>query len=207
MPVIAATGNIIWEFLWAFVFPINLGILAVWGVRFWFILDVVINTSLFFYGSKQTIIPEFKKGMTGIIIFLLAAWAALLYSFIYMKLDNGMGAVTAMISNVIMSALYIIMIFRKPDLWRISVRTAWYKFLGTGSITAIAVHIPSFRHNYFLMSLGALAFVLDVYYIYLLSYLKSFRRKNKTHSLQKRDEILKDAGFNPLSKTLPITSN
>jgi hypothetical protein len=203
MPIVAATGNIVWEFLWSFVFIINLGPAAVWGVRVWFFLDVIINASLLLYGSKQMIIPEFKKNSTIIFLFLLLCWSGILYSFIYMKLDNGMGAVTAMITNLVMSVLYILMVFRRPDLWRISVRTAWYKFLGTGSITAISFHLSSFRSNYFLICLGVIAFILDIYYICLLSYLKTFKG-GKVHSLQKRNAILKNSGFDPLAADMPV---
>jgi hypothetical protein len=203
MPMIAGTGNIVWEFLWSFVFIINLGPAAVWGVRIWFFLDVIINLSLLVYGSRQVVIPEFKKNGTIIFLFLLFSWFGILYSFIYMKLDNGMGAVTAMITNVVMSVLYIIMVFRKPDLWRISVRTAWYKFLGTGSITAISFSLVSFRSNYFLICLGIIAFILDIYYIYLLSYLKSFKGA-KVHSLQARNNLLKESGFDPLDAQMPV---
>ena len=206
MPIIAATGNIVWEFLFGFIFPINLGPAAAWGVRIWFFLDVVINIFLLSLGSKQMIVPEFKKNIVIIFLFLIAAWYAILYSFVYMKFDNGMGAVTAMISNVVMSILYILMIFRKPDLWRISVRTAWYKFFGTGSITLISFHEPSFRSNYFLLSLGVIAFILDTFYILLLSYLKTFKGTKK-HSLQKRNDILKSSGFDPLKKGTPVLAN
>ena|GEM_PF-6029304 len=148
------------------------------------------------------IIPEFKKYSILIFLFLLLCWSGILYSFVYMKLDNGMGAVTAMITNVVMSILYILMVFRKPDIWRISVRTAWYKFLGTGSITAISFHI--FRSNYFLLCIGMIAGILDIYYIYLLSYLKTFKGATQ-HSLQKRNTILKEARFDPLDPDMPIT--
>ena len=203
MPIISATANIVWEFLWAFVFIINVGPAGVWGVRIWFFLDVIINGSLLLYGKKQMIIPEFKKYSILIFLFLIVSWSGILYSFVYMKLDNGMGAVTAMITNVLMSVLYILMVFRKPDIWRISVRTAWYKFLGTGSITAISFHLVTFRSNYFLLCLGIIAAVLDIYYIYLLSYLKTFKGA-KVHSLQRRNTILKDSGFDPLDSSMPI---
>jgi hypothetical protein len=204
MPIISATANIVWEFLWAFVFIINVGPAGVWGVRIWFFLDVIINCALLLYGKKQMVIPEFKKYSILIFLFLIVSWSGILYSFVYMKLDNGMGAVTAMITNVVMSVLYILMVFRKPDLWRISVRTAWYKFLGTGSITAISFHLTSFRSNYFLLCLGIIAGILDIYYIYLLSYLKTYKGA-KVHSLQKRNAILKKAGFDPLDPNMPIT--
>ena len=205
MPIVSATANIVWEFLWAFVFIIDVGPAGVWGVRIWFFLDVVINFALLLYANKQMVIPEFKKYSTPIFLFLLLSWSGILYSFIYMKLDNGMGAVTAMITNVVMSVLYIMMVFRKPDIWRISVRTAWYKFLGTGSITAISFHLATFRSNYFLLCLGMIAGILDIYYIYLLSYLKTFKGA-RLHSLQKRNSILKESGFDPLDPDLPITA-
>lgn len=204
MPLIAGTGNIVWEFLWGFIFITNLGPAAVWGVRLWFFLDVIINSSLLIYGNKQMIVPEFKKNSALIFLFLIISWSGILFSFIYMRFDNGMGAVTAMITNVVMSVLYIVMVFRKPDIWRISVRTAWYKFLGTGSITAISFHLATFRSNYFLLCLGIIAFILDIYYIFLLSYLKTFHG-TRVHSLQKRNTILKSSGFDPLDPDMPIT--
>jgi hypothetical protein len=204
MPIVSATANIVWEFLWAFVFIINVGTAGVWGVRLWFFLDVIINASLLLYGKRQMVIPEFKKYSILIYLFLILSWSGILYTFIYMKLDNGMGAVTAMLTNVLMSVLYIMMVFRKPDLWRISVRTAWYKFLGTGSITVISFHLVTFRSNYFLLCLGIIAGILDLYYIYLLSYLKTFKGARQ-HSLQKRNTILKESGFDPLDPDMPIT--
>ena len=204
MPIIAGTANIVWEFLWAFVFVINMGPAAVWGVRIWFAMDVAINIGLIRYASKQMIIPEFKKHSFIIYCFLIASWSALLYFFVTMKLDNGVGGVTAMLSNLVMSILYIIMVFRKPDLWRIRVKTAWYKFIGTGCISFISLHVASFRTNYFLITMGAIAFVLDAYYIYLLYYLRKFRGA-KLHSLQVRNEVLKQSGFNPLSEKMPVT--
>ena len=163
IPMIAICANFAWEFLWSWVFTTNMGLLYVWGYRIWFFLDCFIVYSIFRYGYKQLVSMP-KSFANGIMIGGLAACFFMLYFYIkiYDAPISHMGAYSGYVLSVLMSALFISLLIRKNDITLFSEVNAWLKFLGTLLVTVFC-----FMHftDWFLLSMGVVTAVLDVFYL------------------------------------------
>ena len=171
IPVVAICANFAWEFLWSFVFITNMGSLYVWGYRLWFFMDCYIFYYLFKLGEKQIDIAYIKKHFTGTLIFCFVCWFAVLYFYIkiYDAPISKMGAYSGYVINVLMSALYILLILRTDNIKAFSMPSAWFKGIGT-----ILISVFCFMHfdDAFLLILCVITGVLDAIYIYTLYNLK-----------------------------------
>jgi hypothetical protein len=164
IPAGAVVANVAWEFVWGFVYQTNMGLTFVWGYRIWFFLDVFIVYMLFKYGWKQLdsmlLKPLFRPGAA----FGIVAWGVSLYYFIGEGYDTPYGAISGYILNVMMSALYVVLIVKKADDIRyFSGVVAWSKMLGTALLSVFNFIVRP--EDYLLMTLYTVTFVLDVLYI------------------------------------------
>ena len=163
IPAAAVVANIAWEFVWGFVFTTDMGMLFQWGYRIWFFLDVFITWNLFRYGPQQISNATLRRWFAPATVFGLAAWTAMLYFFVKQGMDSPYGGISGYILNVMMSALYIVLLVQQNDLRDFSYLVAWSKMLGTGILSVFnAILVPQ---NGFLMTLCAVTFILDVVYI------------------------------------------
>ena len=163
IPAAAVVANIAWEFVWGFVFTTDMGMLFQWGYRIWFFLDVFITWNLFRYGPQQVSNATLRRWFAPATVFGLAAWTAMLYFFVKQGMDSPYGGISGYILNVMMSALYIVLLVQQNDLRDFSYLVAWSKMLGTGILSVFnAILVPQ---NGFLMTLCAVTFLLDVVYI------------------------------------------
>jgi hypothetical protein len=163
IPAAAVVANIAWEFVWGFVFTTDMGMLFQWGYRIWFFLDVFITWNLFRYGPRQISNATLRRWFAPATVFGLAAWTAMLYFFVKQGMDSPYGGISGYILNVMMSALYIVLLVQQNDLRDFSYLVAWSKMLGTGILSVFnAILVPQ---NGFLMTLCAVTFLLDVAYI------------------------------------------
>ena len=163
IPAAAVVANIAWEFVWGFVFTTDMGLLFQWGYRIWFFLDVFITWNLFRYGPQQISNATLRRWFAPATVFGLAAWTAMLYFFVKQGMDSPYGGISGYILNVMMSALYIVLLVQQNDLRDFSYLVAWSKMLGTGILSVFnAILVPQ---NGFLMTLCAVTFLLDVAYI------------------------------------------
>ena len=74
MPVVAGAANIAWEFSWSFLIVTNLGKVFAWGIRTWFLIDILILYCLLQWGSKQYRDPYFRKNFSFITLSQVAFW-------------------------------------------------------------------------------------------------------------------------------------
>ena len=75
IPFFAVCGNVTWEFLWGFVWHVEmLGGTLQWFYRLGCLLDVGILTCVFLYGSKQVSLPALKRSFAPIVVASLAFW-------------------------------------------------------------------------------------------------------------------------------------
>lgn len=164
MPATILAGNFAWEFLWAFVFHQDMGFAIELGYKLWFILDLYIVFSFYKYGFKQvneSVKPYYKTFFTlGLI-----TWWITLYFFIKQGYDNPIGANSAYILNILISSLYVFLFLRMEDKSVFSFTVAWTKGLGTGLISVMC--ILKWPENYWLISMGIICFIIDVFYFYL----------------------------------------
>jgi hypothetical protein len=163
IPAAAVVANIAWEFVWGFVFHTDMGMLFQRGYQIWFVLDVFITWNLFRYGPRQVSNPTLRRWFAPATVFGLAAWTAMLYFFVKQGMDSPYGGISGYILNVMMSALYIVLLVQQNDLRDFSYLVAWSKMLGTGILSVFnAILVPQ---NGFLMTLCAVTFILDMVYI------------------------------------------
>ena len=125
IPAGAVCANFAWEILWGFFFKPDLGFVVWWGYKTWGILDIGIVYLLFKYGRKQLITENGQAYFVPTILFGLVSWFCTLYFFIHDGYDTSIGANSAYIVNVVMSALYIVLVAKHPDIRKFSFRIAW----------------------------------------------------------------------------------
>ena len=167
MPVFAALGNIAWELLWSTVYQGNLGALFNWGVKLWLILDVYIIWHVFKLGTQQIFIPEMRRVFRPLAAFTFFGWAVALFLFTHMGLDNPIGGRSAIMLNLVISVLYIFLLFRTEHPELMSRPVAWCKGVGTGCYTA-SVFFNEGPQQKFIEAIGILIFLIDASYIWLL---------------------------------------
>jgi len=165
MPVIAACSNFAWEILWSIPFKTDMGYFLVWTYRAWLILDCYIIYAVLQYGHKIVVTPFIKKHFKPIAISTIFAFLILYYFFIQQGYGEPIGANTAYIAQLFISAGYLIAILNLRDLTGFSQAIAYLRTIGTCMNTVfMLIHYP---HNHFLYTMGILAFVLDSSYIYI----------------------------------------
>jgi hypothetical protein len=165
MPMLVATGNIAWEFSWTFLFDNNLSIIFTIGCFIWFSRDLFINAYAWKFWKKDVTNPWIAKTYHWWYIFSLAVWFAIVYFMHVESLDNDLGVVSALIINVVMSSLYIYQLLSFPEFRNkgMSSIAAWFKMLGTGTISFVSFFI--WPENEFLLTLCIVTFILDMVYI------------------------------------------
>jgi hypothetical protein len=168
IPVVTVWGNIVWEFLWSWVFVPDIGSLFTWGYRIWFFMDCFIVLGAFMYGHKQMNLPLFIKNFKLLSVLGLLAWIPILYFYIdlYDYPLSKMGAFSGYILNILISALYITMALRMNQWKLFSYPAAWCKGVGT-----LLISVFCFLHftDGFLLSMCVVTGLLDAFYIYLFT--------------------------------------
>ncbi|MBC8085864.1 MAG: hypothetical protein H7Z40_01255 [Phycisphaerae bacterium] len=165
IPAGAVAANVAWEFVWGFIFGSTMGRVFTWGYALWCLQDVYITYSTFKYGHKQIANPHLRRWFKPAMAFGIVAWGVAIYFFVYDHYDNGYGAITGYILNVMMSALYILLLLQ-GNARDFSPLVGWSKMIGTGLLSVFGYIVN--RHNLFLMSLCAITLFLDLVYVALL---------------------------------------
>ncbi len=174
MPIVALCLNLSWEFIFAAIYPM---ILAQRIVNYvWFALDVVIVVTYFLYYkkdfsnslNKRLFIPQFL---------LLFSTSFLGVLFITIEFDDFSGVYSAFLQNLVMSILFLAMLFRRNNVSGQSIYIALAKMLGTlGPTILVFMNFYEFQNGIFVKFLGIGCLIFDLLYILFL-YLK-FRELN-----------------------------
>jgi hypothetical protein len=165
MPLAALCANISWETIFAFIHPHSPPQLYINYA--WFVLDVMIVFQFLKFGKK-----EFSKLSLGqfysLFLFVIAvSFAAIL--FVTYAFDDRLGAYSAFGQNLMMSALFLAMFFRRDDLRGQSFLISLFKMLGTG-ISSLAFYLyQPISHSSLIMPFLYLAiFFCDTAYTLLV---------------------------------------
>jgi hypothetical protein len=173
IPLVTICGNIVWEFLWSWVFVTDMGDLFMWGYRIWFFMDCLIVYGAFRYGHKQISITLLNRITPTLMALGIVAWTPVLYFYIkiYDAPISHMGAYSGYILNVMISATYLPMALRLNNWSLFSYPASWCRMVGN-----LLINVFCFLHftDGFLLSLCVLTTVFDVLFIYL--FLESRRR-------------------------------
>lgn len=167
MPVFAAASNFGWEFVWGFLRPYtDMGLLFLWGYRLWFFFDLYIFYGVYRYGAEQVLTPALKRHFKPLIVLAAVGWALIYWFFKAQGYDTPIGANSAYIAQILISALYLGLILRDRKLVWSSAAISWLRSLGTGFISIFMVlhYYPTHRP---LLVLCALSAVIDGVYLYM----------------------------------------
>ena len=177
MPLFALALNFAWEFLYGFIVPNSHHSQKIINIV-WFSLDSLIVITFFMHGFKL-FAKGFKKWQFyswGIFIFALG----FIFQFIFHKQfsgdDHAGEGFSAFLQNLIMSALFIGMLFQRANTKGQSLSIAILKCIGTLAATLMvstklepraSFELPNW--DWFLIVLGAFCFLFDAMYIILLA--------------------------------------
>lgn len=176
IPVVGVIGNISWELLFSTVFSdiLDYGWVVTYGVKIWLIFDFLILYLVIRYGMKQFKSPMLAKQYYPIIAFFAITWLAGIYIFVQSGYDNSLGGHSAIILNFTESVLFLLYIMQHTkDVNHLSNWVAFLKWIGTACY--VATTIIWFKYHptdKFVWVFGALTFLVDAYYFFLLYKLK-----------------------------------
>ncbi|GEO06332.1 hypothetical protein AAE02nite_39960 [Adhaeribacter aerolatus] len=163
MPVAALCANLAWEFIFAFVFPHPYPQRVVNYI--WLTFDLGIMWQYLKFGKK-----EFPAGFSSPVFylnFLLGlVFSSLIIAFISVEFEEYIGYYAAFGQNLLMSVLFIAMLFKRNNVRGQSVYIALFKMLGT--ILASITFYLYFPKSYLLLLLYFAIFSYDIIYLFLL---------------------------------------
>jgi hypothetical protein len=142
MPLAALCANISWEFIFAFVFPHDLPQRAVNVV--WFSFDLVILAQLLLYGPREFAALPRRLFYAAFGLALATAFGAVLT--VTLQFDDFDGAYSAFGQNLMMSILFVAMLYSRGSLRGQSVPIAALKMGGT-ALASFAFY--SFNPDYY----------------------------------------------------------
>ncbi len=165
MPLAALCANISWEGVFSFIFPHSPPQLYINYI--WFLLDLLIVLQFLNYGKSEFTALSYKKFYA---MFLLAlATAFFLVLFITEEFNDMQGAYAAFGQNLMMSVLFIVMLFSRGDLRGQSIYIALFKMFGTGiSSMAFYLYQPISQGSVLLPFLYVSIFIYDIIYVNLI---------------------------------------
>src|ERR671920_1115665 len=161
MPLVALCANLSWEFIFSFVFPHDLPQRAVNVV--WFSFDLVILLQLLLYGPREfAYLP--RRAFYGVFALALATSFGAVLAVTY-EFDDFDGAYTAFGQNLMMSVLFIAMLWSRGTLRGQSVPIALLKMAGTALASfAFYFHNPDYAGSILLPVLYLTTLVFDGIY-------------------------------------------
>jgi hypothetical protein len=127
MPLVALCANISWEFIFAFVYPHDLPQRAVNVV--WLSFDVVILVQLLLYGPREFATLPRRLFYAAFALALATAFGAVLT--VTLQFDDSDGVYSAFGQNLMMSILFVTMLYSRGSMRGQSVWIAVLKMVGT----------------------------------------------------------------------------
>ena len=132
LPLVSIFQNFSWELIFGFQLLAPGVVALVWGNRLWFLVDCVIVLQVFLYGKQSQTNPWVRDNFHTIALSGLLATGIGVYSFAAYFQDV-YGLALSFLINLLMSVLFIAMIFARPDLKGMPYGAAWAKMVGTAA--------------------------------------------------------------------------
>src|SRR5215217_7429650 len=162
MPLAALCANLSWEFIFAFVYPHDLPQRAVNVV--WFSFDLVILGQLLLYGPREFGILSRRLFYAGFALALGTAFGAVLATT--PEFDDFDGAYSAFGQNLMMSILFVTMLYSRGSLRGQSISIAALKMGGT-ALASFAFYFfnPQYDSSVLLPFLYVATLIFDGVYV------------------------------------------
>jgi hypothetical protein len=162
MPLVALCANLSWEFIFSFFHPhapIQRSVNIVW-----FSFDLVILFQLLRYGPRE--FADLPKEVFYAAFGLALATSFCMVLFISYEFNDLSGAYAAFGQNLLMSVLFITMLYRRRSLRGQSIWIAVCKLLGTALASlAFYLYADTFQRSILLPFLFGAILVYDLFYI------------------------------------------
>jgi len=167
MPFLALVMNIVWEFLFTFIYPSVGGLMQESINAIWFAADIAILAVFLRYWRS-----DYPKNLPTsyfwpMFVFAFAMVTPLMVATVSVFGRDDGSVYTAFVDNLIMSVLFLSMLLRRGDRRGQSMWIAWGKLLGT--LTASVSQYLYDPGNVLWLVLYVEILVLDVLYVVLLS--------------------------------------
>ncbi|MFE8600160.1 transmembrane-type terpene cyclase [Archangium violaceum] len=176
IPAFALSANLAYEFLWGFVFRMDMGSALADGSKAYFLLSLCMGAFMVRHGHKQFRSAPLRRHLVPLLLLSTLVWGGVLY-FFSPAIDDPAGVSSAALLHLQMSALFLLVPLRlfeqdgKHGLELISPFIGWAKLLATVCLTlACVTHMPE-RHWVHAVCMLMLAF--DVAYLLLHQMLKT----------------------------------
>jgi hypothetical protein len=181
MPLVALCANISWEFLFSFVYyPSDLTQRIIFLT--WFYIDVLMLCQLLYYGPREFADLPKQAFYTIMALALPTTFCAML---LFTMQFRGSATYSAFGINLLMSVLFIAMLYHRRSLRGQSIPIAVCKLLGTALISSACYFYVSPSVGYqssILVFLYISTFVCDTIYVGLLVYMQ--QRERETYKLK-----------------------
>ncbi len=129
IPLVAILLNLSWELIYTFIFPPEMLIKRVlFGA--WFGIDMLVFYQLLRYGKRVQVIPDIQRHFYAI-VFLTFLWTFVGHLTFRVTFSDLGGVRVAFMQNMVMSVLFVFMLFSRRDLRGLSYGAAWFKMIGT----------------------------------------------------------------------------
>lgn len=189
MPLVALCANIAWEAIFSFLFPPHL-IQHIVNI-IWFTLDAIIFVLTIRFGPKE--FPDLSKRTFYAMFGLTLVTSVGAVFLVTLEFHDG-GTYSAFGQNLMMSVLFICMLFRRRSLRGQSLSIALCKCLGTACASlAFYFYSAPWQHSVLLPFLYVVTFFYDVLYVGMVV-------------VQMRDipKIIKESEINVKQPEMPI---
>ena len=175
MPLVALCANISWEFIFALVYPHDLPQRAVNVV--WFLFDLVILLQVFLYGPREFAGLPRRAFYAVFALALATSFGAVLA--VTVEFEDFDGAYSAFGQNLMMSVLFLAMLYARRSLRGQSVSIALLKMGGT-ALASVAFYFynPEYDGSVLLPFLYVAILVFDGIYAGAVI----VRRRRKGHN-------------------------
>lgn len=166
MPLLALCANVSWEFIFSFILPASAPQLYINFL--WFSLDTIIVIQFLIYGKRY----EFPKVSYfnfyfGFTLVVILSFTIILFGSLI--INDKIGVYAAFGQNLLMSILFIRMLYKRNSLRGQSIFIAVFKMLGTG---LTSLHFYLFEQISFttliLPILYMSIFIVDIAYVILI---------------------------------------
>ncbi|AGY57379.1 hypothetical protein [Gloeobacter kilaueensis] len=176
MPLAALAANLSWEFIFSFVLPHKpfqrtIDVL-------WFALDLLIAFQLVRYGPRE--FADLRKGALYGFAGLVLVTAFCMVLFVSLEFHDPAGAYAAFGQNLLMSVLFVVMLYRRRSLRGQSLTIAVCKLSGTACASlAFYLFAPITKASLVLPFMFVAIFGFDLLYVGLVFYLRQQSREHR----------------------------
>jgi len=165
MPLILACGNIVWEFLWAFVFRSQYETGVIIGMGSAFLIDVTIFYGIMRYGGKYIHQAFYGKNRFWLAALGIALWTVVWWSFKAQGLDSDGGGTSGNILNALIAIFWVNQVLLIKDINLMSSRMGWVKLVADIFVALFMMSV--FPEKYFSYLITWIAVLFDGIYLWV----------------------------------------